>query len=115
MVGRQGPTHGGTGGRGRRVLAPAAAWHARRWLSRPAFLLGLVTAIFGVTLIIVLAFTICLSPVSLIGASQRPLDPRLGCPGIEVDGAAQSFKRLAPATQAGVGTLVLSLAVMPLG
>jgi cytochrome c biogenesis protein CcdA len=85
----------------------------------PAFLLGLVTAIFGVTLIVVLAITICLSPVSLIGGIVLAAAVILGwvALGLEVGWRmAQSFKRdWHPATQAGVGTLVLSLVVYAVG
>jgi hypothetical protein len=81
----------------------------------PAFLLGLVTVLFGVMLIVVLAITICLSPLSLIGGIVLAAGLILGwvALGLEVGWRmAQAFKRdWHPATQAGVGTLVLSLVV----
>lgn len=85
----------------------------------PAFLLGAVTVFFGGTLIVVLAITICLSPVSLIGAIVLAAGLILGwvALGLEIGWRmAQSFKRdWHPATQAGVGTLVLSLVVYAVG
>jgi hypothetical protein len=80
-----------------------------------AFLIGLVTSIFAATLIIVLAITICLSPISLIGAVVLAAAVILGWVGMGLAVGwrmAQAFKRdWHPATQAGVGTLVVSLAV----
>jgi hypothetical protein len=78
--------------------------------------IGLLTAIFGVTLIVVLAITICLSPVSLIGALILAAAVILGWVsiGLEVGRRlALAFKReWHPATQAGLGTLLLSFVVL---
>ena len=83
-----------------------------------AFLIGLVTVLFGVTLIVVLAITICLSPLSLIGALLLGAGVILGWVslGLAVGWRmAQAFKRdWHPATQAGLGTLLLSLVVFAL-
>jgi hypothetical protein len=94
---------------------------ARTAMAQPvvAFLIGLVTAFFGVTLIVVLAITICLSPISLIGGLLLGAAVILGwvAIGLEIGWRmAQAFKRdWHPATQAGLGTLVLSLAVAAIG
>jgi len=94
---------------------------ARSAVSQPvvAFLIGLVTVIFGVTLIVALAITICLSPVSLAGALVLGVGLILGwvALGLEVGWRlAQAFKRdWHPATQAGLGTLILSLVVYAFG
>jgi hypothetical protein len=81
--------------------------------------LGLLTALFGVTLIVVLAITICLSPVSLIGALAFGAAMIFGWAsiGLEVGRRlALAFKRdWHPATQAGLGTLLLSLVVFAVG
>lgn len=84
-----------------------------------AFLLGLAAVFFGATLIFFLALTICLSPVSLIGALILAAGLILGwvALGLELGWRlAQAFKRdWHPATQAGVGTLILSLVVFAVG
>ena len=81
--------------------------------------LGLLTAFFGVTLIVVLAITICLSPVSLIGALVLGAAVILGwvALGLEVGRRlALAFKReWSDATQAGLGTLLLSFVVYAVG
>ena len=81
--------------------------------------LGLLTALFGVMLIVVLAITICLSPVSLIGALILGAAVILGwvALGLEVGRRlALAFKReWGDATQAGLGTLLLSLVVYAFG
>ncbi|MBF8256035.1 MAG: putative membrane protein [Anaerolineales bacterium] len=81
--------------------------------------LGLLTAFFGVTLIVVLAITICLSPVSLIGALVFGAAMIFGWAsiGLEVGRRlALAFKReWHPATQAGLGTLLLSLVGFAVG
>jgi hypothetical protein len=84
-----------------------------------AFLIGLVTAIFGVTLIVVLAITICLSPISLIGALVLAAAVILGWVGLGLAVGwrmAQAFRQdWHPATQAGLGTLLVSLVVYAVG
>jgi hypothetical protein len=84
-----------------------------------AFLIGLVTVVFAVTLIVVLAITICLSPISLIGAIILAAAVILGWVSLGLAigwRMAQAFKRdWHPATQAGLGTLVLSLIVYGVG
>ena len=81
--------------------------------------LGLLAAFFGVTLIVVLAITICLSPVSVIGALILGAALILGwvALGLEVGRRlALAFKReWSDATQAGLGTLLLSFVVYAVG
>ncbi len=81
--------------------------------------LGLLTAFFGVTLIVVLAITICLSPVSLIGALIFGAAMIFGWASIGLEVGRRlgvAFKReWHPATQAGLGTLLLSLVGFAVG
>jgi len=77
--------------------------------------IGLLTAFFAVSLIVVLAISICLIPFSLVGALLLGAGFIFGwvAMGLLVGWRmAQAFKRdWHPATQAGLGTLVLSLVV----
>jgi hypothetical protein len=84
-----------------------------------AFLIGLVTVLFVGTLIVVLAITICLSPISVIAGLILAAATFFGWVGLGLAigwRMAQTFKRdWHPATQAGVGTLVLSLVIYAVG
>jgi hypothetical protein len=94
---------------------------ARTVITQPVMAggLGLLTAFFGVLLIVVLAITICLSPVSLIGGVVLGAALIFGwvAIGLEVGRRlAIAFKRdWQLATQAGLGTLLLSFVVYAVG
>jgi hypothetical protein len=98
-----------------------AARIARTVTSQPVAAggIGLLTAFFGVTVIVVLAITICLSPFSLIGALILGAGLILGWAALGLTVGwrlSQSLKRdWHPATQAGLGTLLLSAASYAFG
>jgi cytochrome c biogenesis protein CcdA len=94
---------------------------ARTVITQPVMAggLGLLTVFFGVLLIVILAITICLSPVSLIGGLVLGAALIFGwvALGLEVGRRlAIAFKRdWQLATQAGLGTLLLSFVVYAVG
>jgi hypothetical protein len=94
---------------------------ARTIAGQPAvsFLIGMLTMVAATALLLLLAFTICLSPVSLLGAFVLLAAVLLGwiALGWEIGMrlAGVTGANWHPAVQAGVGTMVLSLVASGLG
>jgi hypothetical protein len=94
---------------------------SRTIIEQPAvsFLIGMLGMMAAVALLLLLAFTVCLSPLSLLGALVLVAAVLLGWVGL----GWETGKRLAglfrtnlhPAVQAGIGTMILTLIASGLG
>jgi hypothetical protein len=94
---------------------------ARTIAGQPAvsFLIGMLTMVAAAAFLLLLAFTICLSPVSLLGTFILLAAVLLGWVALGW-GIGERLARVAgahwhPAVQAGVGTMILTLVASGLG
>jgi hypothetical protein len=94
---------------------------SRTIVEQPAvsFLIGMLTMMAAVALLLLLAFTVCLSPLSLLGTLVLVAAVLLGWVAL----GWEAGKRLAglfhanlhPAVQAGIGTMILTIVASGLG
>jgi hypothetical protein len=94
---------------------------ARTIIVKPAvsFLLGLLTMMAAVALFLLLALTVCLSPVSVLGSVVLLVAVLLGWSALGWNIGRQVFRILGakahPAVMAGTGTAILTLAASAVG
>jgi hypothetical protein len=93
----------------------------RTIVAKPAvsFLIGLLTMTAAIALFLLLAITVCLSPISLLGSAVLLVAVLLGWSSMGWQIGRQLFgllrARAHPAVTAGIGTAVLTLAASGLG
>jgi hypothetical protein len=104
------------------LLLPSPAERVTRTIvEKPAvsFLTGLLAMTAAVALLLLLAFTVCLSPISVLGSIVLLVAVLLGWSAMGREIGAQAcaiFRAKAhPAVEAGIGTLVLTLVASALG
>jgi hypothetical protein len=94
---------------------------ARTLIQKPAvsFLIGLLTMMAAVALFLLLALTVCLSPISVLGSVILLVAVLLGWSALGLEIGRQIFgivrAKVHPAVMAGIGTAVLTLVASGFG